>query len=67
MAGGFRAVELDLLVGAIAEWFVGGLAAAAERILRLCRVFLSFPVIEGFALGIGDNPLLAQRQAPLTR
>ena len=48
---------------AIAEGFVGRLTAAAEGILRLCRVFLSFPVIEGFALGIGGNPLLAERQA----
>ena len=64
MAGCFRAVEVDLLVGAVAEGFVGRLAAAAERILRLWRIFLSFPVLERFALGIGDNPLLAERQVP---
>ena len=46
MAGGFRAVELNLLVRAIAEGFVGGFAAAAERILRLGREFLFFPVFE---------------------
>ena len=62
MAGRFGAVERNLCVRAIAKRFVGRLAAAAKRILLLRRVFLSFPVIERFALGVGDNRLLAQWQ-----
>jgi hypothetical protein len=46
----------------VAEGLVGRLTAAAEGILRLRRVFLSLPVIEGFALGVGDDPLFTQRQ-----
>jgi hypothetical protein len=63
MAGRFRAVETDLSVGAIAERFVGGLAAAAKGVLRLGREFFSFAIFRRIALGIGDNPLFAQRQA----
>ena len=61
-AGGFGPVELNLLVSAIAEGLVRRLTAAAEGILRLRRVFLSLPVIEGFALGVSDDPLFTQRQ-----
>ena len=63
MAGRFRAVEMDLRVGAVAEGFVGGLAAAAEGVLRLGREFFPFAIFQRIALGIGDNPLFAQRQA----
>lgn len=63
MAGRFRAIELSLLMRAVAEGFVGRLAAAAKRILLLRRVFLFFPVIERLALGVGDNPLFAQRRS----
>src|SRR5208337_3474432 len=63
MAGGFRAIETNLRVGAVAEGFAGGLAAAAEGILRRCREFFPFAVIERIALGIGDNPLFTQRRA----
>jgi len=41
MAGGFRAVKINFQMRAIAERFVGRLAAAAKRILLLRRVFLS--------------------------
>ena len=64
MAGCFRAVEMDLAVRAVTEGFVGGLTAAAKRILRLCGVCLSFPVFERFPAGVGHNPLLAEWQAP---
>lgn len=61
-AGGLGPVKFGLGVAAIAERLVAGVAAAAQRILRLRRMFLAFAVIEGIALGIGGNPLLAERQ-----
>jgi len=44
--GRFGAVELNLLVRTIAEGFVTGLAAAAERVLRWCRIILAILVFE---------------------
>src|ERR1039458_4142262 len=61
----YSAVEVDLRVGAIAEGLLARLAATAKRILRLGRVLLPFRIIEGFALGIGDYRLLAERQSAL--
>lgn len=62
MAGGFRAIEFDLAVRAVAERFAGGLAAAAKRVLRLRRKFFPFAIIQRIAFFVGDDPLLAQRQ-----
>lgn len=62
MAGRFRAVEMDFGVGAVAEGFVGGLAAAAQGVLLWCRKLFPFPIFQRVALGIGNNPLLAQGQ-----
>ena len=39
MAGGFRTIETDFGVRAVAERFVGRMAAATEGVLRLCRKF----------------------------
>ena len=62
-AGGFGPVKLNLLMAAITERFVARLTASAQRILRWRRMFLSVPVIERITLGIGNNPLLAERRA----
>jgi hypothetical protein len=67
MVGGFRAVEVYLGVSAVAEGFVGGLSAAAERILLLFRVLFSFVVVEGFAFSIGPIRCSLRGKAPLTR
>lgn len=62
-AGGFGAVELNRFMGAVAEWFIAGLAATAQRVLRLRGVFPPFLVVQRFALRIGHDGLLAERQA----
>ena len=64
--GGFRAVEVVLGVGTVAERLIAGLAAAAKRILRLGWIFLPFRIVEGFALGIGDNRLFTDAGARLS-
>jgi hypothetical protein len=50
-------------VRAVAEGFAGGLAAAAEGVLRLCGELFPFAIFQRIATGIGDNPLFAQRRA----
>jgi hypothetical protein len=55
------AVERDLLMRAITKWFVSRMAAPAESILLWNWIGLSGPIVYGFALGIGCNPLLTER------
>jgi len=59
--GCFCAVERDLFVSAVAEWFVSRLTAAAESILLRRWKSLSLPVVQGFAFVIRYDPLFAER------
>src|SRR5207244_12384766 len=62
-AGGFGAVEADLLVGAVAERLGFRLAAPAELVRLLRGDCLALPPLLRAALAVGDDGLPGERHA----
>jgi len=61
-AGGLASVKASLLMAAVTEGLLAGLAAAAEDIAFLSRMLFFIQELDGVARLIGYNHLLIERQ-----